>query len=388
MNSRAQRGFTIVELLVVVSIISILVAILLPAMNKARDQARLTASQANLRNIGTAHVTYAAEWGDRQFTLVADSISSFGDSAGEAFVQYAIANGGSASEDDRHLWHPPIYLGWGYDPEDGSYGMWRYPMEPSADNIGNFGLAQPIVFEPTNGLEYFGSFRFVNARQFSQYMTGRFYDKVFYAPKDTVVVEAVGSCFDDPGEYCKNTDVHSDVGDIPAWSSYCFSPAAMFNPDVMRHYDPDDGSSSGWQDPFSLGSGFRSPSLSQSLFPNLKSHVLEHHWLQNKQGSECNSGFEPGTYGGCEPYYFNHSWESTPVTLFYDGHIENIGIREATRADGRMRQQTGIDEWGLWSQDTPWGTDGYLNEYGFDQAENGMHILTTDGIRGRDKMDG
>jgi hypothetical protein len=54
------------------------------------------------------------------------------------------------------------------------------------------------------------------------------------------------------------------------------------------------------------------------------------------------------------------------------------------RADGRMRQQTGNEDWGLWSKDTHWGEDGYLIEYGYDQAATSYHILTTDGIRGRD----
>ena len=103
--------------------------------------------------------------------------------------------------------------------------------------------------------------------------------------------------------------------------------------------------------------------------------------------AECNTSFEPGTYGseGCEPYYFNHAWESSPVTLFYDGHVENIGVRQTMRADGRVRVQTDNDNWGLWSQDVgTWGIDGYFSEIGYDRAQTSFHILTTDGILGRD----
>ena len=69
------RAFTIIELLVVVSIIALLIGILLPAISKARDQAKLSMSQANLRNLATAHANYEAEWGDRQLTIIDDQIS-------------------------------------------------------------------------------------------------------------------------------------------------------------------------------------------------------------------------------------------------------------------------------------------------------------------------
>ena len=71
---RRTHGFTIVELLVVVSIIALLIAILLPAIGKARDAARQTQSAGNLRNLAVANNTYAADWADRQFTGCPDDI--------------------------------------------------------------------------------------------------------------------------------------------------------------------------------------------------------------------------------------------------------------------------------------------------------------------------
>ena len=348
MKRRVLQGFTIVELLVVISIIALLVGILLPAIGKARDSARLRQSSSNLRQLALAHNMYASEWNDRQYQLSRDN-----------FGALATNLAGYMTIPGQNYFIP---LGWA----DGF--QWIFVQAPR--------FHEPLVF--SGGDMGLGYFRVPNLPPMTQYLGGRMFDPVYWAPKDRVALEESGveECFEHPGELCL-----PEGQAFYTQTTYCLSPAALFSPDV---FSPPLPHSLGWQDPWSLAGGFRVPAMSQSRYPDLKTHMLEHPWLQNPP-TECNPNFlSASRFTDCEPYYFNHGVESRPVTLFYDGHVSVIGTEQAQRSDYQHRVQAG---YGLWSTDTPFGgppNGGYFMGDGYDTTATSFHILTTDGILGRD----
>ncbi len=84
---RHKSGFTLVELLVVIGIISVLIAMLLPALNKAREAANRVACASNLRQMGQGVMLYTNEYrGYLPCATATDSADFYGPYYYDSFI--------------------------------------------------------------------------------------------------------------------------------------------------------------------------------------------------------------------------------------------------------------------------------------------------------------
>jgi len=374
MTIRNGRGFTIVELLVVVSIIGLLIAILLPAIARARDAALINQSKSNLRNLAAANVSYWGDFQDRQPTFNPDewgSVPPCGDSGG--------CSPQNACNNWQQAYGCVAQMILGFSQQGGIWGYWvngpNCGFSVSTTCSQNACVYVPMCFD--GGDAGFGSFRLPNIKSFASYLNGRYYDPVFFAPKDRINIGIAEKYFGLPDEFTYD-------GSNIAFSSYCWSPAAMWNPEVMGGVkpcaqgfkSPNGGSGANQRNP----NAYKSPSSSQAKHPSLKTMTIEHNWLQNPPPQLANPNFA----GGNEAWYFNQGYNSQPVAAFFDSSIAMKGCWSAMDMDKRATRPS-EQGCGLWLRDTPLGTAGYYGGQSYDfLVDTSFHILTRGGITGRD----
>jgi len=83
---RSCRGFTLIDLLVVIAIIAILAALLLPVLSRAKERARRTADVSNLHQWGVACTMYAGDFKD--YLPVGIRAGAAGNPAADDFIWF------------------------------------------------------------------------------------------------------------------------------------------------------------------------------------------------------------------------------------------------------------------------------------------------------------
>lgn len=78
MSNTLKKGFTLIELLVVIAIIAILAAILFPVFGRARENARRSSCQSNMKQIGLGFKQYIQDYDEKFPLAIADTGGSPG----------------------------------------------------------------------------------------------------------------------------------------------------------------------------------------------------------------------------------------------------------------------------------------------------------------------
>ena len=121
---RRKSAFTLIELLVVIAIIAILAAILFPVFARARENARRSSCQSNLKQIGLAAAQYTQDYDELMPLQRGQSINCFADGP----------DGGVCTTDTGLSWD--FNWAWAIQPYAKSWQIYRCPSATNATDSG------------------------------------------------------------------------------------------------------------------------------------------------------------------------------------------------------------------------------------------------------------
>lgn len=159
MARKQSNGFTLIELLVVIAIIAILAAILFPVFARARENARKSTCQSNLKQIGTAVRMYVQDY-DERFPTGNPSNTTLAYTGGASWPGW-VSNVLEPYEKNADIYYCPS--GKGDDGINGGFRQWRGRTNPSYASNGSYsrvsycynyvtlwGRADAELYEPAN----------------------------------------------------------------------------------------------------------------------------------------------------------------------------------------------------------------------------------------------